>query len=77
MSGHAHWVNHLALNSDAILRTGACDPVERAKQRGAETADEQLKREFEEDSVRSHKRTCFRQQVETTRLPMVYSLFNL
>eukprot|EP00297_Palpitomonas_bilix_P013788 CAMPEP_0113908458 /NCGR_PEP_ID=MMETSP0780_2-20120614/26173_1 /TAXON_ID=652834 /ORGANISM="Palpitomonas bilix" /LENGTH=226 /DNA_ID=CAMNT_0000903889 /DNA_START=222 /DNA_END=902 /DNA_ORIENTATION=- /assembly_acc=CAM_ASM_000599 len=49
MSGHAHWVNNLALNTDAILRTGAFDPVERAKTRSAESFDEAMQRSFEED----------------------------
>ena len=26
LQGHGHWVNTLALNTDYVLRTGACSP---------------------------------------------------
>lgn len=44
MTGHAHWVNSLALNTDYVLRTGPFHPVHDRDKKYAQIAESEMKK---------------------------------
>ncbi|XP_076453353.1 notchless protein homolog 1-like [Babylonia areolata] len=55
LEGHTHWVNVLSLNTDYVMRTGACDPAEAklVKSDATDTPEEQSRKAKERyDAVR-------------------------
>ncbi|XP_011187830.2 protein Notchless [Zeugodacus cucurbitae] len=53
-SGHAHWVNNIALNTDYVLRTGPFHPVTDRKKKYSDIAKDELK----EMALQRYKQVC-------------------